>query len=354
MNRRHFLMSSIAATAAVRRPSSCRARPVRATPRQRGNRESPSCSSIRTGSRRPIDERIYGHFLEHINHSVVDGLFAEQIRGCGFEGEDFKTYWEPFSDRGSVEIADVEFRNGKKSVRLHVEGGRAGIRQGRLYVDAGHEYDGSLWVRREAGLPAVDASRRKLQGRPDRVGAARAHRLGLAGGPLFLLQSRAGHAGLGGDRGSRQWNAAARLRLDDARGRPPRRHAAPRPAAGPARSRSALHPLARGLLRFHLQVEGRHRPARLAPIPPQHDLGRLLGLLRLRDGGVPGALPEAQHRAPDRAGGARHRLRAGSVRHGLGPLPERPADHRMGTAAGVQRASRALRRPATSRSTTSP
>ena len=80
-----------------------------------------------------IDERIYGQFLEHINHSVEDGLFAEQIRGCGFEGEDFKTYWESFSDRGSVEIADVEFQNGKKSVRLHVEGGRAGIRQGRLY-----------------------------------------------------------------------------------------------------------------------------------------------------------------------------------------------------------------------------
>ena len=115
-----------------------------------------------------------------------------------------------------------------------------------------------------AGLPAVDASRRKLQGRPDRVDTARAHRLGLAGGPLFLHQSRAGHAGLGGDRGGGQWNAAARFRLDDARGRPPRRHAAPRPAAGPARSRAAVHPLARRLLRFHLQVEGRHRPARLA------------------------------------------------------------------------------------------
>ena len=65
-----------------------------------------------------IDERIYGQFLEHINHSVEDGLFAEQIRGAGFEGEDFKTYWEPFSDRGRVEIAEVDFQNGKKSVRL--------------------------------------------------------------------------------------------------------------------------------------------------------------------------------------------------------------------------------------------
>jgi alpha-N-arabinofuranosidase len=43
-----------------------------------------------------IDEAIYGQFLEHINHSVVDGLFAEQIQGRGFEGNDFETYWQPF------------------------------------------------------------------------------------------------------------------------------------------------------------------------------------------------------------------------------------------------------------------
>ena len=35
------------------------------------------------------DKKIYGQFLEHINHSVVDGLYAEQIRGQGFEGNDF-------------------------------------------------------------------------------------------------------------------------------------------------------------------------------------------------------------------------------------------------------------------------
>ena len=39
-----------------------------------------------------IDPRIYGQFLEHINHSVEDGLFAEQIQGGGFEGRDFETY----------------------------------------------------------------------------------------------------------------------------------------------------------------------------------------------------------------------------------------------------------------------
>ena len=40
-----------------------------------------------------IEEAIYGQFLEHINHSDEDGLFAEQIRGRGFEGKDFETYW---------------------------------------------------------------------------------------------------------------------------------------------------------------------------------------------------------------------------------------------------------------------
>jgi alpha-N-arabinofuranosidase len=103
----------------------------------------------------PIDQRIYGQFLEHINHSVEDGLFAEQIRGAGFEGDDFKTYWEPFSDRGAVELANVNFQNGTKSVRLNVEGGRAGVKQGRIFLDSGLKYDGSLWVKREKGTPKL-------------------------------------------------------------------------------------------------------------------------------------------------------------------------------------------------------
>ena len=155
MNRRRFLMSSIvAATAAA--PSITRSSPLDSSdaPAPGG----PGVAILLVDTDRvmaSIDERIYGHFLEHINHSVEDGLFAEQIRGCGFEGEDFATYWKSFSDRGRVEIADVEFKNGKKSVRLNVDGGRAGIRQDRLYVDAGYEYDGSVWVKREEGSPRL-------------------------------------------------------------------------------------------------------------------------------------------------------------------------------------------------------
>src|SRR3954471_17521268 len=87
-----------------------------------------------------IDERIYGHFLEEINHSAVDGLYAEQIRGQGFEGKDFEDYWTKVEDRGSVEPVAVKFETGQRSVRLTPNQGSAGIRQGRIYLEAGKKY----------------------------------------------------------------------------------------------------------------------------------------------------------------------------------------------------------------------
>jgi alpha-N-arabinofuranosidase len=86
---------------------------------------------------------------------VEDGLFAEQIRGAGFEGTDFETYWTSVADRGAVEVADIEFSNGKRSVRLRADGGRAGIRQRRIFVESGRTYDAWAWVRREQGAPAL-------------------------------------------------------------------------------------------------------------------------------------------------------------------------------------------------------
>src|ERR671938_363672 len=111
MNRRGFLFSSIAAASAAPQP-------VVSSPLLSSASPAPDDTKVAVlvvdtdRVTTPIDERIYGHFLEHINHSVEDGLFAEQIRGAGFEGEDFKTYWQPFSDRGRVEIAELDFQNG--------------------------------------------------------------------------------------------------------------------------------------------------------------------------------------------------------------------------------------------------
>src|SRR5277367_119169 len=132
MNRRDFLTGSIATAAlplsVLTSPRSSDAAPAEG---------KPGVAVLLVDTDRPegrIDSRIYGHFLEHINHSVEDGLFAEQIRGAGFEGDDFRTYWQPFSDRGTVSITAVDFQNGRKSVRLDVSGGRAGIRQSRFYM----------------------------------------------------------------------------------------------------------------------------------------------------------------------------------------------------------------------------
>jgi alpha-N-arabinofuranosidase len=140
MNRRRFLLSSIAAGAVAA-----------AAPDGRVTVLLVDTDRVST----PVDKQIHGQFLEHINHSVEDGLFAEQIRGTGFEGPDFETYWTTFAERGAVEVADVEFSNGKKSVRLRVDGGRAGIRQSRIFVETGRTYDGSAWVRRERGAPEL-------------------------------------------------------------------------------------------------------------------------------------------------------------------------------------------------------
>src|ERR1044071_8171158 len=119
MNRRSFLTTSLAASAAgplsltVANPRTVIAAPQAAA--------DPGVSILVVDTDRvtaPVDERIYGHFLEHINHSVEDGLFAEQIQGWGFEGEDFKTFWESFADRGKVGIEEIVFQGSTKSVRL--------------------------------------------------------------------------------------------------------------------------------------------------------------------------------------------------------------------------------------------
>lgn len=102
-----------------------------------------------------INSGVYGQFLEHINHSVVDGLFAEQMQGGGFEGKDFETYWKPFNKNGSVTLVDEPFKNGEKSIKLEATRGSAGIRQGRFYFEEGRTYNGSVWARTVGGSPAL-------------------------------------------------------------------------------------------------------------------------------------------------------------------------------------------------------
>ena len=102
-----------------------------------------------------IDPKIYGQFLEHINHSVVDGLFAEQIRGAGFEGRDFETYWTPFGPPDAVRVVEASFERGTKGVRITASRQLSGIRQRRVFLESGQSYDGSVWIKIESGAPRV-------------------------------------------------------------------------------------------------------------------------------------------------------------------------------------------------------
>jgi alpha-N-arabinofuranosidase len=102
-----------------------------------------------------IDRNIYGQFLEHINHSVVDGLFAEQIRGAGFEARDFETYWTPVGPAGAVRVVETQFERGTKSVRMSAGREPSGIRQGRVFLESGRTYDGSVWIKIESGAPRM-------------------------------------------------------------------------------------------------------------------------------------------------------------------------------------------------------
>ena len=98
-----------------------------------------------------VDRKIYGQFLEHINHSV-EGLFAEQIQGRGFEGEDFQTHWSSFATNGNVSVVNVPFQNGEKSLRLQADNGSAGVRQDGIYLQQGYDYNGSVFNRRQSSM----------------------------------------------------------------------------------------------------------------------------------------------------------------------------------------------------------
>jgi alpha-N-arabinofuranosidase len=105
-----------------------------------------------------IDQKIYGQFLEHINHSVVDGLFAEQIRGAGFEGRDFETYWTPFGPPEAVRVVEAQLGHGTKSVRMTAGRQLTGIRQGRVFLESGRTYDGSVWIRSSRARRDLDSN----------------------------------------------------------------------------------------------------------------------------------------------------------------------------------------------------
>lgn len=155
MNRRQFVQTSLAVTAAG--PLSFAETPLVA--QQVGAPSGQRIAVLQVDTDRasaPVNPYVYGQFLEHINHSIEDGLFAEQVRGAGFEGDDYKTYWKPVAGSGEVSLIDSAVNNGAKSVRLHARGtGTVALQQGRVFVDANVAYDGFVSLKRESGSARV-------------------------------------------------------------------------------------------------------------------------------------------------------------------------------------------------------
>ncbi|WP_047495480.1 alpha-N-arabinofuranosidase [Terriglobus sp. TAA 43] len=153
MDRRHFLRGTVAFTTTM--PFSSIGMPFLQA--NEGSTDPITVLLVDTDrTTRTIDRGIYGQFLEHINHSVEDGLFAEQIRGAGFEGKDFEVFWTTLiSNNGHVELVDSRFQNSTKAVRMNVQNGRVSISQKRIFVEQGIDYDGFLWVKQEEGNPRL-------------------------------------------------------------------------------------------------------------------------------------------------------------------------------------------------------
>ena len=251
-----------------------------------------------------IDKNIYGQFLEHINHSVEDGLFAEQIQGAGFEGHDFEIYWTPFGPPGAVRVVDTPFERGTKSARMTAGREPAGIRQSRVFLESGRSYDGSVWIKVESGAPRLSLRAVAADG------SVLAERLLPSRGsawtevPFAFTSERTDRDATIEIAAAWTRRRARRLRVVDAGRRAEERHAAsgsPRVAARPGPD---VHPLARRIVCLDLQVAGRHRPVRIARLSPERHVGRLFGLLRLRHRRIPRAHASARRRSDDRAGGA--------------------------------------------------
>ena len=93
-----------------------------------------------------VNENLYGQFLEHINHSVVDGLYAEKVRGQGFEDKDFETYWKVKGTEKQISVSTLPFKTGKVSVQFN-DKAKASLSQNRIYLKQGQKYNGSLWAK---------------------------------------------------------------------------------------------------------------------------------------------------------------------------------------------------------------
>ncbi|HML74138.1 MAG TPA: alpha-L-arabinofuranosidase C-terminal domain-containing protein [Anaerohalosphaeraceae bacterium] len=110
-----------------------------------------------------IDERIYGHFLEHIYHSVNGGLWGELVWNRSFEfrplnsrhktaddpnitADSIGMYWAGYGP-GTVGCVNENPLNSNYCVRVAPAAEETGVFQTPFALHQGETYRGSLWAR---------------------------------------------------------------------------------------------------------------------------------------------------------------------------------------------------------------
>jgi alpha-L-arabinofuranosidase len=110
-----------------------------------------------SASRRPIDRRIYGQFIEHFGRIIQGGLWAELLRNRKFYPVDpdrsqAAQPWQPETDRSNVSyvIDRFESLDGISSQRVSLFGvsqSWRGIGQSGFSTLAGKEYTAYAWIK---------------------------------------------------------------------------------------------------------------------------------------------------------------------------------------------------------------
>jgi alpha-L-arabinofuranosidase len=96
-----------------------------------------------------IDEKTYGHFLEHIYHSVNGGLWGELVWNRSFEqySGGIGTHWTSYGNGTFSVISTDPKLNSTYYQRIVSTGTETGIQQTPFFIENGQTYYGSLWAR---------------------------------------------------------------------------------------------------------------------------------------------------------------------------------------------------------------
>ena len=104
-----------------------------------------------------IDEKVYGHFLEHLYRSCNGGLWGEIIWNRSFEIPDGTPeerkpgckQWEPYG-QARIEQSKDNPLNSEFCLMIEGDGPEAGVEQTPLCIRKDETYRGSLWARGHA------------------------------------------------------------------------------------------------------------------------------------------------------------------------------------------------------------